>query len=101
MPIIKAEFSQKGEKYKPRKIEKINKVQKLLIESQENRQLSWNDDEKEEKGLKIITLKNMFNQEEIGDEVTILQEGKIFLRTQGRGNDGMRKARKNKEIGVI
>lgn len=70
--IIQAEFSQKGETYKPRKVEKLNKVQKMLIESKENRQLSWNDDEKEEKGLKIVTLKNLFSQEDIGDEVYML-----------------------------
>jgi RNA recognition motif-containing protein len=58
--IESAKFEQKGESYKKREAYKIDELQRYKMKTDVERMLGWNEDEDNEKGLKIVILKNMF-----------------------------------------
>jgi len=58
--IEMAKFEQKGESYKKREAYKIDELQRYKMKTDVERMLGWNEDEDNEKGLKIVILKNMF-----------------------------------------
>lgn len=64
--IEPAKFEQKGN-YKERSAIKIDDIARKKLEADKERLLGWNEDD-EEKGLKIIVLKNMFNPQELIDD---------------------------------
>ena len=64
-----AEFKQKGEQYIPRQIAKIDKLEKIRIKAEMERQMTWCEEDDFKMGLKIVILKNMFSQEEVENEV--------------------------------
>lgn len=55
-----AKFEQKGDEYKKREAYKIDELQRFKMKTDVERMLGWNEDEDNEKGLKIVILKNMF-----------------------------------------
>jgi len=57
--IEKANFEQKGD-YKKREAYRIDELQRFKFKTDVERLLGWNDDEDNEKGLKIVILKRMF-----------------------------------------
>lgn len=60
--IEPATFEQKGE-YVPRKQIKLDDVNKIKLQTIEQKLLSWDEGEKDE-GLKIVVIQNMFSPEE-------------------------------------
>ena len=58
--VEKAKFEQKGDEYKRREAYKIDELQRYKMKTDVERMLGWNEDEDNEKGLKIVILKNMF-----------------------------------------
>eukprot|EP00347_Sterkiella_histriomuscorum_P022714 403337435 len=74
-----AEFQQKGDQYIPRKIQKIDPLEKLRIKAEQERQLGWDDDMHiHEIGLKIVILEGMFTQEEVEAAVQSGREEQFF-----------------------
>ncbi len=61
--IDMAKFEQKGE-YHPRQSYKIDHLEKYHRKTKEQRELGWNEEE-DEKGLKIIIIKNMFSPSDL------------------------------------
>ncbi|EGR27521.1 RNA binding domain protein [Ichthyophthirius multifiliis] len=62
--VEKAQFNQHGEQYKKRLGEKQNncdKVKKLQNQAEIKQQLGWEDEDQIDTGLKIVTIKNLFN----------------------------------------
>ena len=57
--VDRAQFEQKGD-YQKREAYKIDEIQRYKLKTDVERMLGWNDDEDNEKGLKIVVLKNMF-----------------------------------------
>ncbi len=58
--VDKANFEQKGDAYKKREAYKIDELQRYKMKTDVDRMLGWNEDQDNEKGLKIVILKNMF-----------------------------------------
>lgn len=58
--VDKAKFEQKGDQYQKREAYKIDELQRYKMKTDVDRMLGWNEDEDNEKGLKIVILKNMF-----------------------------------------
>lgn len=66
--IEPAKFEQRGD-YKQRSAVKLDEIARKKLEAEKERLLGWNEDD-DEKGLKIIVLKNMFSPQELIDDPT-------------------------------
>lgn len=66
--VEKAMFQQKGEDYQPRKKKKTDKLEMLKIRSEVERLFTWNEDDENQKGLRIVILKGLFTLEEVDKE---------------------------------
>ena len=63
--VEQATFAMKGEVYKPRQAQKIDKVEKMRIRAQVEKQKAWDDHELEQGGLKVVILEGFYTLEEI------------------------------------
>ena len=64
--VQQAEFQMKGDEYKPKKRQKIDPLEKLRIQAEQQRHLAWDDDfHIHDLGLRIIILEGMYTIEEI------------------------------------
>ncbi len=75
--IERAKFEQKGD-YKKREAYRINELQRFKMKTDVERMLGWNDDEDNEKGLKIVILKNMFHPADFYVKKICFQNSKNF-----------------------
>ena len=64
--VEKANFEQKGEEYKPRDTAKVDKIEKMRIKAQQERQNAWDEDDEHDIGLKIVILEDFYTVEEVG-----------------------------------
>lgn len=56
----------KGEVYRPRETaQKLDKVEKMRIKAEMDKQKAWDDSELEHAGLKVIILVGFYTQEEL------------------------------------
>lgn len=61
--VQEATFQMKGEVYKPREAtQKLDKVEKMRIKAEVDKQKAWDDSELEHSGLKVIILQNFYTQ---------------------------------------
>ena len=63
--VDQAVFEQKGETYVPREIHKLDKVEKMRLKAERERQMAWDEDELHEVGLKIVILEGFFTVVEV------------------------------------
>jgi len=67
--VEQAVFEQHGETYKPREVHKLDKIEKLRIKAEHERQMAWDEEELHEVGLKIVILEGFYTLDEI-EEIT-------------------------------
>jgi len=60
-----AVFEQKGETYVPKEAHKLDKIEKLRIKAEHERQMAWDEEELHEVGLKIVILEGFYTLEEM------------------------------------
>jgi HIV Tat-specific factor 1 len=65
--VERATFQQKGSEYQARKKKKTDKLELYRIKTEVERLFTWNEEEEEERGLRIVVLKGVFTPEEIGN----------------------------------
>ena len=63
--VEQAIFEQKGETYVPKEVHKLDKVEKMRIKAEHERQMAWDEDQLHEVGLKIVILEGFYTLEEI------------------------------------
>jgi len=63
--VERATFQQKGAEYQARKKKKTDKLELYRIKTEVERLFTWNEEDEEERGLRIVILKGVFTQEEI------------------------------------
>lgn len=66
LTVERAQFEQKGD-YQPREHKQIDDLAKIKYKAHQERQLGWHDDDDLVDGLKIVILKNAFDQTEFDD----------------------------------
>ena len=59
--IERAHFNQKADEYVPREGKKANKVAKVLVKKNLQKQFNWGEGDEEGDGFKIVILRNMFS----------------------------------------
>lgn len=60
-----AVFEQKGETYVPKETHKLDKIEKLRIKAEHDRQMAWDEDELHNVGLKIVILEGFYTSQEL------------------------------------
>lgn len=87
-----AQFEQKGEAYKPREVKKIDKIEKLRIKAEHERQTAWGDEEIHNIGLKIVVLENFYTYDEMmeaGEEYPeLFKELELEIRSEVESKTG-------------
>ena len=63
--IEQATFEQKGEVYKPREVQKGDRVTQMKVKAEQDKQKAWEDEELHDSGLKIIVLQGFYTQTEV------------------------------------
>mgnify|MGYP000923657906 CR=1 FL=1 len=64
--VEEATFQMKGDVYRPREnTQKADKVEKIRIKAEMEKQKAWDDSELHHAGLKVVILKDFFTQEEL------------------------------------
>jgi RNA recognition motif-containing protein len=71
--VEKAKFEQKGDFYQKREQKKIDDLQKFKYKTDVNRLLGW-EEEENEKGLKIVVLKNVFEPVDFVEDPELLDD---------------------------
>jgi len=84
--VEKANFEQKGE-YQPRESYKIDDLQRFKFKTDLERMLGWNEED-EEKGLKIVILKNMFEPIEFVKDHTLRSDLELDIIEECEANFG-------------
>lgn len=103
--IEKARFEQKGD-YIPRKKVEIDKINLIKQKTDQEKLLSWNENEenKQDRGLKIVILSNVFTLEEAQKEENYFKELELDIRQECQEKLGAIQRLKifeNNEKGVI
>ena len=63
--VEEATFQMKGETYRPRETaQKLDKVEKMRIKAEMDKQKAWDDSELHHVGLKVVILQGFYTQEE-------------------------------------
>lgn len=64
--VDQATFEMKGETYRPRETaQKLDKVEKMRIKAEVDKQKAWDDSELEHAGLKVVILQGFYTPEEL------------------------------------
>jgi HIV Tat-specific factor 1 len=84
--VEKAQFEQKGN-YKPRISYTLDDIQRYKIKTDVDRLLGWNDEDNE-KGLKIVILKNLFKPEELFEDEGLKQDLELDILEECEANFG-------------
>jgi HIV Tat-specific factor 1 len=84
--VEKANFEQKGE-YQRRESYKIDELKRFKLKTDIERMLGWNEED-EEKGLKIVILKNMFEPIEFLKDPTLRQDLELDIIEESETNFG-------------
>lgn len=84
--VEKAKFEQKGD-YQPREGYKMDDLQRFKFKTEIDRKLGWNEED-DEKGLKIIILKNMFELTDFLKDPTLRQDLELDIIEECEENFG-------------
>jgi HIV Tat-specific factor 1 len=84
--VEKANFQQKGE-YQARESYKIDELQRYKLKTDIERMLGWNEED-DEKGLKIVILKNMFEPIEFLKDPTLRSDLELDIIEECEANFG-------------
>ncbi len=84
--VEKAKFEQKGN-YQAREGYKLDDLQRFKIKTDIDRMLGWNEED-EEKGLKIVILKNMFEPSEFLNDPSLRQDLELDIIEECETNFG-------------
>jgi HIV Tat-specific factor 1 len=85
--VERAQFEQKGS-YKPRDIHKTDNIQRYKMKTDVDRMLGWNEED-DEKGLKIVVLKNLFDPREFAEDPGLRNDLEIDIQEECESNFGM------------
>jgi HIV Tat-specific factor 1 len=85
--VERAQFEQKGS-YKPRDIRKTDNIHRYKMKTDVDRMLGWNEED-DEKGLKIVVLKNLFDPREFAEDPGLRNDLEIDIQEECESNFGM------------
>lgn len=84
--VDKAQFEQKGD-YKARESYKLDQIQRYKLKTDVERKLGWNEED-DEKGLKIVILKNMFESKDFYEDEALRQDLELDIIDECETNFG-------------
>ena len=84
--VEKANFEQRGD-YKPRETYKLDNIHRFKNKTDMNRMLGWNEEDNE-KGLRIVVLKNMFEPKEFFEDEGLRKDLELDIIEECESNFG-------------